>query len=270
MKHFNIFKTFDVFFRIVVIFLICFVWCRYFINNLWISLIITAILTLSIDFLIKFVLNKKNKKQKAKIDEQETIQNYINSFIFSDDSFCVNFFSELAKQKHNVIKKSKFIQIEHTCNRVILYPYFVYRDFNVDDLICILNKVKSLYPAKIVICTNKIDPLALKLSSKLPIKTIILDAIDTYNSLLVKYNYYPPLTKLSDTSKPTMKYFLSYALNKKRTKGYFIASLFLLFSSFLVPYKIYYVIMSSILLMLSFISYINPKFNKKENIELLE
>ncbi len=270
MKNFSIFKTFDMFFRIVVIFLICFVWCRYFIDSLWLSLILTVILTLSIDFFIKFLFNRKTRKNKAILDEQEKIQNYINSFIFSDDSFSVNFFCDLAKKKYNVIKKTKFIQIEHTCNHVILYPYFMYREFNADDLITVFNKVKSLHPKKIVICTNKIDSLATKLSAKLPIKTILLDYIDTYNQLLVKYDCFPPMTKLNEQQKPNMKYLLGYALNKKRTKGYFIASLFLLFSSFIVPYKIYYVIMSSILLTLSFISYINPKFNKKENVELLE
>ena len=182
--------------------------------------------------------------------------------------FCIDFFYNLTKQKHNAIKKNKYILIQHPTKNIILYPYFIYRNFCADDLIDIYNKVKKLSVNRLIICTNNIENEVIKLANKLCLEIFVLDGKDTYFELLKKYNYYPPELKFIE-NKNKFKDLLSYALNKKRTKGYFISSILLLFSSFLVPYKLYYVIISTILLTLAFVSYINPKFNKHNKIELL-
>ncbi len=270
MKRFNFFKTFDAFFRILIIFLACFVWCRYFIDNLWLSLIATIFLTLTIDLTINFVKNKRQKKKNIYKEEDEKIQQYINTFIFSEDNFSVNFFYELAKIKHQAQKKNKYIEIVNTNKKIILFPYFIYRDFNTDDLVLVYNKTKKEMPSRLIICTNTIDNNAIKLAQKLPLDVYILDGNQVYEKLLKKYNYFPYLTKLKSETKIGFKEILSYALNKKRTKGYFIASVILLLSSFFVPYKIYYVVMATLLLILSLVSFSNPKYNKIENIELLD
>ncbi len=270
MKRFTFFKTFDAFFRILIIFLACFVWCRYFINNIWLSLVVTIICTILIDLSINIIRNKKQKKKSVLKEEDEKIQQYINTFIFSEDSYSINFFYELAKLKHQAQKKSKFIEIFHTNKKIILFPYFIYRDFNTDDLVLIYNQIKKETSTRLVICTNKVDSNTIKLAQKLPLEIYVLDGNQIYEKLLTKYNYFPPLTKLKSEAKLEFKDLISYALNKKRTKGYFIASVVLLLSSFFVPYKIYYVIMSTILLVLSLISFSNPKYNKIENVEILD
>ena len=270
MKRFNFFKTFDAFFRILIIFLACFVWCRYFIDNLWISLVATIFLTIIIDLTINFVKNKRQKKKNTYKEEDEKIQQYINTFIFSEDNFSVNFFYELAKIKHQAQKKNKYIEVVNTNKKIILFPYFIYRDFNSDDLVLVYNKTKKEMSSRLIICTNTIDNNAIKLAQKLPLDVYILDGNQVYEKLLKKYNYFPYLTKLKSETKIGFKEILSYALNKKRTKGYFIASVILLLSSFFVPYKIYYVVMATLLLILSLVSFSNPKYNKIENIELLD
>ena len=91
----------------------------------------------------------------------------------------------------------------------------------------------------------------------------------TYFKLLKVYDFYPEkVIELKQSQKITINDLLAYSLNKKRTKGYFLASCIMLFSSFLVKYNLYYIIFSTLLLILSLISFINPKFNKKisENI----
>ena len=270
MKRFNFFKTFDAFFRILIIFLVCFVWCRYFIDNLWISLVVTIIFTLLIDIILNFFKNKKQKKKNIHQEEETKIQQYINTFIFSEDSFSVNFFYELAKIKHQAQKKNKYIEIINSNKKIILFPYFMYRDFNTDDLVLVYSKTKSETPTRLIICTNTVDNNAIKLAQKLPLEIYILDASQVYEKLLKEYNHYPCLTKLKSETKLGFKDLISYALNKKRTKGYFIASVILLLSSFFVPYKIYYIVMATLLLVLSLVSFSNPKYNKIENVELLD
>lgn len=270
MKILNILKTFKVFFRLILIFLFVFVWCRYYIYNLWLSLLVSAIITFIIEFVFNIILNKKNKNKNIKQSELNDILSYTNSFIYNEKTKTTDFFLNLVKTKYLATKHNDLIIIDHISTKVILHPNFMYRDFTADDLIDTYNKAKKFNPTKIIICTNNIDNSTQKIINQLPIKTIVLDYQQTYLQLLKPYNVFPEKTELTPTPKQTLKQLVYYALNKKRTKGYFFTSVLLLLCSFTVPYKLYYVIMSSILLLLSYFSFVNLKFNKQSLTDILE
>lgn len=270
MKKLNIFKTFDVFFRLILEFLFVFVWCRYYISNLLLSILLTVVFTAIIELLYIFILNKKNKNKSIKQQELSDMISYTNTFIYTEKTYSLNFFLELAKTKHCATKKSDYIIIDHITTKVVLFPFFMYKDFTADDLIYVYNKTKSSNPSKIIVCTNNIDSSVFKIIDKLPIKIFVLDYEQTYIKLLKEYNFYPKKTELASTPKQSFKQLISYALNKKRTKGYFFTSVLLLIYSFFIPYKLYYVIMSSILLLLSYFSFSNKKYNTPSSSSLLE
>ena len=254
-------------FRLFLIFIIALIWCRYFIKDLTLSITLTIIITLIIDTIISLIFSKKTQKLKLKNSEIEKAENYCNKFIFSDKNYAVNFYYNLASKRYKAKKFSKYVLIEHKENNLILFPFYKFDDFNIEDLIYTYNYAKKAKASKLVICVNKTNANVLKISEKLDIKIIILDKFQTYNKLFKEYNYFPQEFIIKN-QKNTFKNLIEYSLNKKRTKGYLIASIILLFSSFIVKYNIYYLISSSILLVLSLFSFINPKFNKKieENI----
>ena len=195
--------------------------------------------------------------------ERQKIDGYIKTFIFNDDLYSVNFFYKLASKRHNASKTRRFVTITHPDSKIILFPFFLYRAFDADDLIFIYNNMKSQNFNKLIICTNKITPDAVKLCKKINNNIILLDGEQTYLKLLLEYNYFPEITQnFDEVEKLSYKDLLAYIFNKKRTKGYFFSSLILLVSSFIVSYNIFYVVMSSLLLILALISFINPKFNK--------
>ena len=75
-----------------------------------------------------------------------------------------------------------------------------------------------------------------------------------------KYNFFPnQLVELNQSAKLKFKEFLTLAINKKRSKGYFFASIVLLLSSFLFRMNLYYIISSSVLLVLCLISFLIPQ-----------
>ena len=98
MKKIFIFKTLDVFFRLFIIFLIAFVWIRYFIDSFWISLVISILATFAIDVIFSYIKNKKQNKINIKKEEQEKIDGYINSFIYCDKKYCLDFFYKLCSK----------------------------------------------------------------------------------------------------------------------------------------------------------------------------
>lgn len=270
MRNFSLYNIFDIIFRVVIIYILSFVWIRYFIKNLALSLVLASIFTLVCEIIIQFVKKKLQQKNKISKDEQKEIENMTNSFVYSTETQNINFFYNLAKTKHNAVKKSKYIEIIHPNTKIILFPFFLLRELNAQDIIYVYNKTKNANPKRIVICTNNFDNTAQTLANKLPTQTVLLDSKQTYFNLIKKYGVYPPKVELKIPQRQTFNDLLSYALNKKRTKGYLFSSILILFCSFFVPYNLYYIIMSSVLLILAFASFSNIKFNKRTPVKLLD
>ncbi len=263
MKNFSIVKYISHLIRIFVLFLICLIWSRYFIyDNLALSIFVAILLSFVIDFAINSLTNRKKNKNNIKNDENKKIQNYANSFLFSTPAKSVDFFYQLATIKHQCTKHSKFVTIKNEKSNIVLYPFFLHKIFCEDDLITIYKSLYNTNFNRLIICTIQVDVKVFDLASKLPKEIFILDSTETYQKLYKHYNKFPDEFELKTENSKDYKKLLTYALNKKRTKSYFVASLFLIFSSFFTPLKIYYLIVSTILLLLTFISLFNVRFNK--------
>ena len=120
MKNFKLYYLFDTLFRLFIIFLICFVWLRYFVKTLWLSLVLSCIATLMIDFALKLIRDKKKNKKDIITKQKQKIENIINSLVFSDDKQVVDFFLNLSQKKHSAIKKSSYVIVSHPNKKIIL------------------------------------------------------------------------------------------------------------------------------------------------------
>src|SRR5690554_4153818 len=176
MNKFSIFKIFQLFFRLILIFFLVFIWVRYYNSNLkfsvWVSLFITA----CIELILKLIKEKRKIKNQVNKQEQQIAENAINTFILNTKTQNLNFFlktftphfENVTKHKTCVLVKQKNKQENET---LAFVPYFTYSHFSVDNLIEILQKLKTLNATKIVICTNQSSPSAKTLakSHKTPI-----------------------------------------------------------------------------------------------------
>ena len=262
MKKLKIYNVFDAFFRLLVIFLIVYVWVYYLLRTIWLCVIVTSILTLLIDFSFRLIKHKKNKKQSISTDIKQKKENCINSLVFEDNKSVLTFFLNLAKSKHTAQQKSDYIIVSHPDKKIILFPKFIYREFDLDDFIDIDNKLKKENATRIVICAKSISANVYAYAKYKTENYVLLNGEQTFDLLFEKYQIYPQIKQVKIQEKTSINDILRIALNKKRTKGYFLSSVLLLISCFIVPYKLYYCIMSSFLLVLSFVSFCNPTFNK--------
>lgn len=267
-------RFFNIVIRISIIFLICLIWIRYFIDDLWLSILYTALLTISIEFILHFLLVRKNSKKKLKLEEEKLAEQISTTFIFSQKN-AINYFYKLSKINYKAKKYTKYILItsknEENNNKTILFPIYSYSPILPQTLIDTLDKIKTQNAEKLIICGYKIDNSTYKLAQKIKeIKIILLNSKDCFLKLIKKYNYFPEnLKNLNLQEKLKFKEFLKLSLSRKNAKGYFITSLILLFSSFIVRLNIYYVIMSSILLLLALISFFLPQKNYKLEDDIL-
>ncbi len=250
--------------RLCLIFLLYFIWFRYFLDSLVWSVVLTAFLTLATDLVLRIITKRKNVKVNLKKEELARAEGFSNGFIFNTKTASLNFYYELLSENFKTIKKSEYIVFEKENKKFILFPYYKYNNLTVEDIIYVFNKVKQTNCDEVFLCVNEVDEMSLKIMSKLPIKITILDKYDSYEKLMKTYNKFPnTLFNFQTNPKLTFKGFLSLSLNKKRAGGYIFASFILLLSSLFVKITIYYLIMSSILLILSIFSYTNSIFNKK-------
>ncbi len=263
-----LFKFFNTFFRISLIFLICLVWFRYFVANFWLSILYTVLATTLIEISLHYILRNRKEKEFMKAKDATLADKIAVSFAFNNED-ALNFYYDLAKSRHKVTKRSKYLIVEHKIesseepSKTILYPSYSLSNFMPQDLVNILSKLKKVKFSKLVICAKDVSREAITLSNQVEgVQILILDKKDAYNKLMKSYNMFPEkITELKATTKMKIKEMVAYSLNKKRSKGYFFASVILLISSFLFRMNLYYVIMSSILLLLSLVSYLLPKYN---------
>jgi len=256
-------------FRFLLFFTLSFIWCRYYINSIYATLTISIIFSFVLDIILNFISKKREGKQNLKNEEIKKAENYSNKFIFSQPNYAINFYFNLAQKRHNAKKLKNGVLIEHKDTKILIYPYYRITNFNSENFVDSYNYAKKNKANKLIICANEFEKNIEKLASSLDINVVFLNKYDAYKKLMKEYNYFPEELSLKEI-KTTFKSLIEHGLNKKRMKGYLISAFILIFSSFIVKFNIYYLIMSSILIILALFSYFNPKFNKKIPDQILD
>ena len=83
MSKFKIFNLFDKLFITVAIFLIAYAWINFYIRSLWITFVLSLIITFASVFVLYYFLNKKSSKvalsNKEKAEINKTFYIFLNS-----------------------------------------------------------------------------------------------------------------------------------------------------------------------------------------------
>ena len=262
MKTFNSFITHLG--RIVLIFLLVFIWVRYYEPNLSLCLVYTSILTFASDCLLSMFLQKRDIKTTLKKQEITDAENFANLFVLNGNAFANNFWHKTISQKHTATKKTYYTSFEKNSEKVAIYSHYTLEKLRPSDVLSIYNKLKKEKIDKIIICTNEVEPQSKTFISHLPCKMVILDKYEAYEKLMKKYNSFPEVeTKINLNETSKWKSFLAFSLNRGRVKGYVFSSIILIISSFFVRASVYYLVISTILLCLAIFSFTNTYYNKK-------
>lgn len=262
MKTFN--QIISTIIRVSLIFLLYFTWTRYYIKSLLWAVILSSALTLLTDWLLTNFSRRKDLKKSLKKEELARAEGYCNNFIFNNKSEAVNFYFKLLSKEFSPVKRADYIVFEKENQKIVLFPYYKFNKLLVEDIIFVYNKIKSVKCDKVILCINDISEPVKKIAMKLPINFVILNKYEAYEKFMKKFEIFPKESfNFDENQKFTFKNILEISLNKNKARGYIFASVILFISSFFVKITVYYLIMSSVLLLLSIFSYINPVYNKK-------
>ena len=252
-------------FRILLIFLLVFIWIRFYQNNLLLSVLYSAILAIICDLCLEFLLRKKQTKDLLKKEEILDAKNYAYHFLLNDKSVSLAFFEKILNKHFAIHKKSNYLWWDSENEVTVFYPCFNTDVVKIRDVISIYNSIKGIpSPTKIIICATIFDQSTVTFAKSSPINFLLFDQFDTYEKLMKPNNLFPSNTqKLEEKKQSNWQNIAEYAFNRKRTKTWLFSGLLLIFSSLFVRVSIYYLIISSILIIFAIISFTNTKYNSK-------
>lgn len=255
--------------RLFLIFLLIFIWMRFFIKKFWLAVAISIAITILFDLIIKIFLVKKSNRETLKQKEKEECENMFFSLAISKNP--LTFFNNLAKIRYKTVKNKNYIKIEHENDNVILYPHLFFSTLNIDNIKKIITKINKENYRKLVIVCNEINNDCYDFIKKIDKEIVLLDKYETYSKLYKEYNFYPEITTIKkNNNKATFREILDFSFNKYKVKSYFLSALALLFSSLFVKNNLYYCIVASILMIFAIISFFNPFKNKTKISNALE
>ncbi|MGN1200813.1 MAG: hypothetical protein ACI4R8_00920 [Candidatus Caccovivens sp.] len=258
MRKFNL--LLQEFLKITLIFLLCFVWLRYFLRKLWLAILISVVLTLLFYLVLLYFSHKKKSVQGLKIKEKEEAENIFLSLATGIDS--MDFFVTLASSHYDKVTKHKeYIAMQNSDKKekTVLFAHLSFQGLDTGKFVDIYNKIKKEKAEKIIILCHSVVDKQLNLFLKnFNENILIFDQYETYQKLYKFYDCFPKITKkYVGESKLTFKDFLSFSFNKKRAKGYLFSAFVLIFSGLFVRTTIYYCIIASLLIIFAILSQFN-------------
>lgn len=266
MRVLKISKLFDFLFGVIVLFLISFVWTRYFIHDFWLTVLISAIITFFVSSIFHLINVKKQTKLSVSKEEIKNAEILSTSFLLSTKQEILKTFFDKFDKKYNTKIKSDYLLV----NDKVLKPIYNTQTITDKDVMDIYLKVKDTTAKKIIITCKSANENCYNFAKLITNKeVIILTEIEAYENIFKPLNFDIPNIETTKTSKKNIKDYLTFALNKSRTKNYLIVSIFMLFASFVLRYNIYYLVFSSITGLLALYSHFNTTFNLKIKNEYL-
>ena len=261
MKSFRLADLIDFVFINVLLFLISFVWIKFFNKNLILATIISLIIVFGINLFLAFFRKKKRLKIKLSKKLENDIEQYMFTFLSNSCEENLNFFKEtLSKKNKDVVINENLVVFkkENEGYFSALNPYFINSELKFEDCLKTLifaqkNNIKKI----IFLCINCNNKIKVNLTNLKNIEIKILEKQQIYTQILKKYNNYPKIKfEFKENKKLKFKQLLEISFNKSRAKSYFFSGLVIFFCSFIVRYNFYYVFMSSILFLFTILCFI--------------
>ncbi len=258
MRVLKLSKIIDFIFGTTILFLICFVWTRYFLHDTWLTILISSTVTFVIATLYHFFSKSKNQKLELSNKEIKNASQISTGFLLSTKQQILKNFYEKLNIKYNTKIKSDYLLV----NDKVLKPIYSTQTITDREILDAYLKVKDISAKKMIITCQNADNTAYTFCKLVTDKEIIiLTEYEAYTNIFKPLNFEVPVIKATIRKKNAQDY-LSLALNKSRTKNYLIVSIFMLFASFILRYNIYYLIFASITGLLALYSHFNTRYNK--------
>lgn len=250
---------FQIILQTLLIFLLMFIWIRYYISPLWLTFVISTSSTIIIELLYRLLINKKSKNKQLKNKEKALAENIFISICTTEQEY-LNFLYKTLSTKDKCENKNSYIIINKYDTKKAIIPINKFEKINCDDILKAIKATRNDNLDEILILCNDIEKECISFAKKFNLKISFSNKYETYKNIYKEYNSFPEeRLALKKIKKNTLKEFISYAFSYDKAKGYGLTALILLISSIFVTFNLYYSIMVTVLVLFTFISLSNKK-----------
>ncbi len=262
MSKFGIVNLIDKIFVSVSIFLIIFAWINFYLRNLWATFILSLIFSFAIVFILYYFLNKKDEKINLNKKQLEDMNRTLLAFKLAPKSEQLNIIKMAIEKEHEVKSENNKISYIDAFGKHLIILAIDLQKITENDLINLLNKnYKKDIDCFDIICNEHDNINTEFLKNK---KINLINSKILYKNYILKSGKELNVDKLNtNITKIKFKDILKNIFTPQKAKTYFICGLVLIFSSIILPYHFYYIIVGSMLMLFAVICKIKPKFDNK-------
>ena len=259
MTKFKFISLIDKLFITCATFLLIYAWINFYIRDLWITFILSLIFSSASLYVFYFFINKKQTQQNLNKKQIENINLNFYVFKLTPTKQKLAILKEILKDYNPTIKNSTLIY-ETNNKKIMLVLATKYETIDNKILLNIVDEFcDELIDEIHIICGEAVSNINTQLFTNKEIKFITKKTL--YLDYFLKHNIFPDQTNINlKTTKLTFNHIIKNMFIPSKAKGYFFCGFVLIFSSIILPYHFYYLIVGSILLMFSLICNLLPKF----------
>lgn len=250
----------DIMLTYLIFFVLFYSWINFYRKSMLASFVLASLLAFFVVFLLFYVKAKKDNKKNLSFKQREKITNSITQLKFLPTQKLIDYFYQNISKTEKAKKHCYFVETDSK----VIYPFFAKTTLDADSFTQIYTKFCAYHKEIVILCENvakDTSNLANLIQNK---KITIFDAENTYNQFVKKYQTIPESVIFSKPKKLALKELFCYMIQKERTRNYFLMGLVLIVSSFFVLFKIYYLIVGSILLCMALLTRLLPYFKKQK------
>ena len=246
------------------LFTAAFVWARYMIDDVWLSLMAAALLTLLVNGALRLLFRLASKGKTLKSQELRRAEEISRQFLWGAPEENAQFLSAAvaAGEACQIIPLGDCFVAEKEGRSTLVCAHFstqpLTRQHIVEFVRCARRAAAGEAAVLYLTAEKNIDQFC---ASVPDVKIKLFDPVKTY-ALLKSYDVFPAVTQLPAPAKKTsLKTLFSAALSRARAKAYIAGGLFLFALSFFTLYRLYYLLSASALLLIGILSHFNKKYN---------
>ena len=255
MSRFKFINIIDTFFISLATMLIIFAWLQFFIKNIIVSLILSAILSVSIMYFFRHIRSKKQERYLNAAAKTTSIAKFKLAIQTISNTKLTLLIKRLISKQYEVkvVKGDIKVVIDNTLHILTTHLNSELTESKLLEII------KTKLSDNLTILCLSVNNDVKSICNAFINKKITLISVEQLYDLFEQKNITIDTSNIDlSKSKITFKEILKGAIKRNKSKGYFFSGLILLLTSLIIPYKIYYVLFSTTLFTLSLICRLKP------------
>ena len=244
MSRFGIVNLIDKLFITFATFLIVYAWLNFYIRDLNTTFFLSIIFALAFTYVLFYILNKLQNKKHITTNKMKEIEKNFLAFRLMSLKEKLNFLQKILSKSYDTKLLKNILSYTKDNQNFSLIIATQKSVISQEDLINLIEEHNIKTNNLIIICQDYLSNINNKLIRNLNIEFVNKEKL--FTEYFEPNNIYPDCSILNEKSlKPNFKSVAKNFLKKEKSKQYFWLGFVLIFSSFILPFKIYYLIFGS-------------------------